>query len=241
MSGSFESSAAGAAMAVYDLAFQISPIILVNGIAAGSPGGMLPIIALTGQLAAFVQGVASGGLNTDAFFAKYLPVPGSTFISQSIGNYPLANQQTAGNALIRNPLTLSLLMLCPVQSTLGYLTKLPILSAFKQSLDQHNLLGGLYNIATPAYIFQNGVMLDMVAVDSGQTNQQYTRFQLDFWFPLVTQAQAQQAQGNLMQTATNGGQISGTPAWTGLGGAGSGFSGLPASVSSILSSPIGAL
>ena len=47
---------ASAARSAYQLAFQVSPIILQGGIAAGTPGGMLPIIGLTGQLLSFAQG-----------------------------------------------------------------------------------------------------------------------------------------------------------------------------------------
>ena len=43
----------------YNLAFQVSPIILNGGIASSTLGGVLPIIALTGQLAALAQGIAT--------------------------------------------------------------------------------------------------------------------------------------------------------------------------------------
>ena len=227
---------ANATRSAYDLAFQVSPIILQGGIASSYLGGMLPIVALTGQLAALVRGATS----PDAFFARYVPIPNGTFIQQTIGNYPFANQQVAANAVIRNPNVLSLLMMCPIKDDAGYLTKLPILTSYKASLDQHNLLGGTYNIATPGLIYTNGVMLGMTALDSGESKQQQVRFQLDFWFPLITQSQAQQALGNLMQTVTNGGAISGTPTWSSSASAGSvGTTGLPAAVTPIISTPLG--
>jgi hypothetical protein len=223
-------------MSAYDLAFQVSPIILVNGIAASTPGRMLPIIALTGQLAAFVQGAATGGLSTNDFFARFVPIPGGTFVAQQIGRYPFANQNTAGNAVIRQRNQLSLLMMCPVQDDAGYLTKLPILSALQASLSQHNMLGGTYTIATPGMIYQNGVMLGMTHVDGGETKQQQTKFQLDFWFPLITASQANAAMGNLMQAVHNGTQIVGPPTWSGQSGIGvpPGVSGLPASTASLV-------
>jgi hypothetical protein len=230
-------SIANVTRSAYDLAFQVSPIILQGGIAAGAIGGMIPIIQLTGQLASFVQGAASSGLSTNDFFARYLLIPGGTFISQAVGQYPFANQQVAGNAVIQQPLSLSLLMICPVQDDAGYLTKLPTLSAFQSSLKQHNLMGGSYNVATPGLIYTNGVMLGMTHVDSGESKQQQIQFQLDFIFPLITQQQAAAAMGNLMQTATNGGQITGTPSWSGAGAVGQGIAGLPASITNFLAAP----
>lgn len=229
-------SVANAFRSAYDLAFQVSPIILTGGLASSYAGSMIPIIQLTGQLAAFVQGVNS----PDAFFARYVPIPGHTFINQTIGNYPFANQQVAGNSVIRNPNVLSLLMMCPIKDEAGYLTKLPVLTSFKNSLEQHNLAGGTYAVATPGLIYTNGVMLGMTALDSGESKQQQIRFQLDFWFPLITQSQASQALGNLMQTVTNGGAISGAPAWSSSAAAGSvGTTGLPAAISPIVTQPLG--
>lgn len=234
MSG-FQASAAAAAVAVYDLAFQVSPIIFVNGLAQGSLGNMLPVIGLTGQLASFVQGLVTNGLSLNDFFARYLPIPGGTFISQTIATYPFANQQVAGNAVIRQPLTLSMLMICPVNDSFGYATKLPLLTSLQQSFQQHNLLGGTYNIATPGMIYEGGVMIGMTHVDSGESKQVQIQFQLDFFFPLITQAQAAQAQGNLMQSATNGTQIAANPSWSGVGAAATNtFAGLPASIVPII-------
>lgn len=243
MSGTLQSIGAQAATIAYRLAFEVSPIILANGIAAGSVGGMLPIIGLTGQLAAFGQSaLLGGGLSLDSFFAHYVPIPGATIISQAAGQYPFANQQVASNATIQQPLNLSMLMMCPVQNDAGYVTKLPILSSLWASLKNHNLLGGVYHVATPANIFMNGLLLNVAAVDSGESKQQQINFQLDFYFPLITQQQAKQAQSNLMQTATNGGQISGAPSWTGSGGVGGiNIAGMPAAITSFLSSPVTAL
>ena len=61
MSSTLQSIGAQAATIAYRLAFEVSPIVLVNGIAADSVDGMLPIIGLTGQMAAFAQAAALGG------------------------------------------------------------------------------------------------------------------------------------------------------------------------------------
>jgi hypothetical protein len=48
-----------AAHIAFALSYQISPIILTNGIATNIPGGMLPIIALS-QSQGFEDGVLGG-------------------------------------------------------------------------------------------------------------------------------------------------------------------------------------
>ena len=198
----------------YDLAFQVSPIILVGGIASNTLGGMLPIIALTGQLAGAVQGaLSSGSLSTDDFFARFVPAPGSTLINQQVATYPFANQVVAANATIQQPLNISLRMIAPVKDTAGYLTKLAIWTALQNSLAAHNAAGGTYTIATPAYPYTNCILTQMTDVTGGGTKQQQIEYQLDFIQPLVTQQQAATAFNSLISKLSSGAQISGaTPA-----------------------------
>jgi hypothetical protein len=208
-----------AAAVAYDLSFQISPIILVDGIAANVPFGLLPIIALGGQAAAALQGAISGGVNTDAFFARYVPVPGSTLVNQSIATYPFASQSVAANATIQNPLNISLRMICPVKDTAGYLTKLPILTSLQNSLVAHNAAGGRYHVATPAYLYTNMLLTAMTDVTGGGTKQQMIEYQLDFVQPLVTQTQATSALNSLMSKLNSGAPVSaptvaGTSFWS---------------------------
>jgi len=127
-----------AARSVYDLSFQVSPIIFHNGIASGMPGNLLPVIALTGQVAALAQGALSGiingsGLSLDDFYARYLPIPGGTVINQALGAYPFANQSVAANAIITQPKNISLMMIAPVRDMGGYLTKLALFTSLVTS------------------------------------------------------------------------------------------------------------
>ena len=229
----------------YKLSFQVSPIILVGGIVSNTLGGMLPIIGLTGQLAALAQGVlSSGGLSTDDFFAQYLPIPGGTLINNAIGTYPFANQQVAANAIIEQPLNISLQMIAPVRDTGGYLTKMAIFTALQSSLRAHNAAGGTYHIATQAFIYTNCVMTAMTDITSGTTKQKQVEWQLDFIRPLVTQQQATTAFSALMGKLVGGGQVT-SPAWSGpvaavgaaAQGAVQGIGNLAGSVNTFLSSP----
>lgn len=193
----------------YDLAFQVTPIILVGGIAANTLGGMLPIIALAGQSAAALQGALTSGLNADAFFARFVPVSGSTLISQQVATYPFANQQTAANATIQQPLNISLRMIAPVKDTAGYLTKLAIFTALQSSLVAHNAAGGTYSIATPAFIYTNCLLTQMTDITGGDTRQSQIIYQLDFVQPLVTGQQATAAYNSLISKLTSGSPING--------------------------------
>lgn len=237
-----------ASIAAYDLAFQVSPIILVGGIAANTLGGMIPIIGLTGQLASFAQGVlSSGSLNADDFFARFVPVPGSTLINNAVGTYPFANQQIAGNAIITQPKNISLLMIAPVKDAGGYLTKLAIFEALRTSLESHCAAGGTFHVATPAHIYTNVILTAMTDVTSGASKQQMTTYQLDFFQPLITQDSAQNALNSLMGKLTGGQQIipsglAGTSIWssaastvgTAAQGAAQSISGLPAAANNFL-------
>ena len=205
----------------------------------------MPIIGLTGQLLSLAQGVlSSGGLSTDDFFAQYLPIPGGTLINNAIGTYPFANQQVAANAIIEQPLNISLQMIAPVRDTGGYLTKLALFTALQSSLRAHNDAGGTYHIATPAFIYTNCVMTAMTDITSGTTKQKQVEWQLDFIRPLVTQQQATNAFSALMGKLVGGGQVT-SPSWSGpvaavgsaVQGAVQGIGNLAGSVNTFLSSP----
>ena len=188
----------------YDLAFQISPIILVGGITAKAQGGISPITTYTGGPPA----------TPEEAFASYLPLPGSTLISNAAGMYPFATQQIAANALIQQPLTLSMKMIAPVNQPGGYLAKLGLFSALQSSLEQHNATGGMYIVATPAFVFNDLVMLTMTDItDDGQ--QQQVTWQLDFIKPILTLAGAAAAENNFISKVSGGGQFTGTPGWSG--------------------------
>lgn len=209
---SVDLSALGAYRAKFTLAYQVSPIILQGGIAASAPGGLLPIVALYGQLDQFNS--TSTAVSPNDFFAQYVPLPGSTLINQSIASYPFANQQIAANATIQQPLTLSMLMIAPVNTEGGYQTKLTLFSSLQRSLQQHNNAGGVYNVATPAFIYSNLILITMAdASENDGNSQRQILYQLDFVQPLLTIEAAAAAQNNFMARTTNGGQLNASNGW----------------------------
>lgn len=200
----------------YRLSFEISPIILTGGIALNLPGGMLPIISITESLN-FAEGLLSGsvGLDYGDFFAHFYPLTGSKLISQKAGEYPLANQLTAANAIIRDPLVISMMMLCPAKGEAGYATKTATMLALQFALAQHNNSGGTYTVMTPAFFYFNCIMLDVTDAAVGGRQPQ-SAYQIDFRQPLITLQSAQAAQGSIMSQITAGLPINGDPSWSGL-------------------------
>ena len=204
-------------MLSFRLSYEISPIIFTGGIAGAIPGGMIPIVLIT-QALSFVEGILSGGadLNTDDFFAHFVPLSGSRLASNQFGKYPFANQSVAANARIKQPLTVSMKMICPAREGGGYATKLATMTALKYAFDQHDAAGGTYTVATPSFFYTNCVLLDVVDVSGGASLQAQNTYQLDFEQPLLTLQDAENAQNNLMSQITAGLPISGTPSWSGL-------------------------
>lgn len=205
----------------FQLAFEISPIILTGGLAQNVPGGMLPIVSLT-EAANFVTGLLSGGdaFNLDNFFAHFVPTAGATLIDQVIGEYPFANQGVAGNAVITKPLMVSLRMICPANARGGYISKLATMIALQSAIAQHNVSGGTYTVVTPAALWTDLVMLGLRDVSANSSAQAQTEWQWDFRKPLLTQAQADQAQNNLMSKISGGTAVqadgSGGVSWSGI-------------------------
>lgn len=188
----------------YDLAFQVSPIIMTGGNFSGNP---MPVIGLIGQLASLAQGIATNGsLSLDAFYARYLVLPGGSAISNAVGTYPFANRQVAGNAIIEQPRNISLLMIAPVRDDAGYATKMALFTALQTSFQNHNRAGGTYTIMTPAMIYQDVVMVGMTDATGGETNQRQVQWQIDFYKPLISASDAQAAFNNQL-SAISGGQV----------------------------------
>lgn len=210
----------GAGLSAFKLAFEISPIILQNGIAQNIPGGMLPIVAITEALN-FVDGLLSGGdaLALDDFFAHFVPMPGSTLVENQFGHFPFANQSVAANARIKQPLVISLRMICPVKDDFGYAVKLATMTALKAVLDTHDATGGTYIVATPSCLYPACLLARVFDVSRSDDKQAQHAYQWDFEAPLLALNDALAASmGGLLGQITSGIPIVGPAAasWSGL-------------------------
>lgn len=205
------------AQEVWKLGFQISPIILTNGLANFIPGQMLPIVAIT-EPTTFAANLINGTnpFNPDQAFANFEPMPGSTLVENEIGNYPFANQTVAANAIIANPLHVSLKMICPAIKNGGYVSKLITFSALKAALDNHIQSGGTFTVATPAYIYTNCLLTRLTDISSAADRQAQSIYQFDFVKPLLTEADAEKALNGLAAKISGGLPITGQPTWSGV-------------------------
>ena len=206
--------------AIFQLGYELSPIILTNGIASLIPGQMLPIIAIT-QATTFLTSLISGNdpFDTNQFFARFRPLPGATLINNAIGDYPFANQTVAANAIIAQPLNLSMMMDCPAAVNGGYLSKLITFTSLKKALDTHNQSGGTYTIATPSYVYTNCILTSLRDISRADSQQVQHAWQFDFVRPLLSLEEAtfaQQALNSLMSNIAQGLPQNGTPSWSGL-------------------------
>ena len=82
--------------------------------------------------------------------------------------------------------------------------------ALQQALQQHNQKGGTYTIITPSAFYANCVMRGMTDVTAGDSKQVQWMWRLDFEQPLLTLAQAQQAENSMMNAITSGTQTDGS-------------------------------
>lgn len=205
----------------FQLAFQISPIIMVGGLAQNIPGGMLPLLTIL-DAAGFIGGILGTGSlpSLDQAFAQFQPIQGTTLLEWEVGHYPFANQQVAANAMIAQPLQLYMLMKCPATVAAGgYPFKLGAMTALQIAVTQHNASGGTYMALTPSQIYTNLLLKRIHDVTSGQEKQVQTMWQWDFEQPLLTVSAAQQVQNSLMSQMTGGTSTGSQPAWSGAGAA----------------------
>ncbi|WP_421015993.1 hypothetical protein [Klebsiella michiganensis] len=200
---------------MYKLGFEISPVILCGGIAQAIPGGMLPIVALT-QSASFVTGLLGGAINLtdlDKYFCHWRPAQGATMVDYEIARYPFANQVVAANALLAQPLRVSLVMEAPVNQNTGAMTKLVTMSALQSVLQAHSNLGGTFVVATPSVIYSNCILRTVKDITAGNDALPQRSWMWDFEQPLITETGAEQAVNNFLNKIGAGDMIT-EPSWT---------------------------
>lgn len=190
----------------YTLTYEISPIILVNGIAQLIPGNLMPIVLLTEAESATIN-LLNGKFTLGDFsdyFAHFEPSPGGMMFDNEVGAYPFLNQSVAANAIIMQPLQFSMIMKCPVKGAGGYAARLATMTILKLALDKHHQLGGYYDVLTPAVFYNGCILTKMTDVTPEDGAQKQIIWKLDFVQPLVTESQTTAAYNNLMKAISNG-------------------------------------
>lgn len=186
----------------YQLSYQVTPIVLVGGIAEA---GAIPIVSLLSSQS-FDLGLLSSATSQQIadYFGQFRVIPGHTLMDNEVATYPLANQSVAANAIITNPLRVSLEMVAPANGEITFANKLSIITALKSTLDSHTAQGGWYNVATPSYVYQGCLLTSLRDVsDEDEGSQPQVKWVWDFMQPLLTAAQAQAAQNQAMAKITN--------------------------------------
>lgn len=205
----------------FSLAYQVSPIILTDGIATLIPGGALPIVAITeGFGFTTLTSLAKNGALPDQYFANFRPLPGSTLMRNDVAQFPFYTQQVAANAQIQQPLNISMLMYCPAGKDTPFTLKLAKMSALKSLLDVHTNEGGTYSIVTPTRVYTGCLLTQLSDVSSEETNQSQWAYQWDFVQPLLTFPNASGVQNVTMSMFSSGATMlpnaSGALTWSGV-------------------------
>jgi len=189
---------------LFSSVYEIAPIWLQNGIAQAL-GGYAPVTLIT-------EAFDIPGIENEQFFAHYKPLPGGTLAKWRIAEYPFANFATAANAVVQDPLEISMLMICPAQTGGGLIIKQAILTALQYAIQQHISTGGTFTVITPAFTYANCLLTGIRDVTVASDKQVQYMFQWDFVQPLITASQSQSVLGNLMNNVANG--LPTTASWT---------------------------
>lgn len=197
--GSFSNGPLGQLNASIGVGFSAS----IGGVTVGANASLGAGVSLQ-------AGAALGDPGLDGYFATYEPMPGGTLEDFEYGKYPFANQSVAANAVIQEPLQISMLMICPVKGTQTWGQHLSVITALKSAMDQHAAMGGSYTVATPKFIYTNCLLRRFSDVTVGDSLQPQSRWQLDFETPLISLQQAQQAQNGLLSKMSSGTQLPGS-------------------------------
>lgn len=201
----------------FKLAFEISPILLVDGIASDIPGGVMPIAVLTEGLS-IANGLLHGEIGKGPTSA-FTPMAGTTLVQQDVGTMCFYNLLTAANSVVRKPNRVNMQMMRPASTQDGgYVTKGMTFTALKLALDMHNAQGGSYIVMTPSFIY-TGCLLRSVVDTSGfseQNKQVQHTWQFEFEQPLLKITQLDAALGHVMKKFQEGVPSENGLSWSGV-------------------------
>jgi hypothetical protein len=183
----------------FQLAYEYSPILLTGGLL----GSFIPV-----PITAITEALDVPGVENKEFFAHFKPLPGSTLQDWQVAEYPFANMTVAANAIVQNPLKISMLMVCPAQTDGGYILKQAQLTLLQTVIQNHIQTAGTFTVITPAYTYTNCLLTNIRDVTNPSDKQVQYMYQWDFVQPLITTSGALSVLGSLMQNISNGTAVS---------------------------------
>lgn len=193
--------------AKYQDLYEINPIMLEGGIAGAGPIPLSTVLSAAKLDNGLYNPVAAG-----EYFGNFRILPGGTLIANEIAMYPFANQGVAANAVITDPLEIAVEMLVPASAGIGVGIKKQIMTLLKTVLDTHIAYGGWFNISTPSYDYQGCLLKDLTdQTDNGAGSQVQVRWVFTFVQPLITNAQLQASQNQLLRKISNRTKNAGNP------------------------------
>jgi hypothetical protein len=200
----------------FSTSYEISPIMLIGGVALNTPGGnAIPIVTLLQAQAtfqAFNQGLSNNLTLSSDPFAFFIPPPGGTLIDNDIAHWPLANQATAANAVISKPLRIALRMICPGGKVVSYTGKQAVMTALQSTLAQHIGAGGWFSVATPSFIYTTCLLTSLTDVsEQVEGGQVQVIYEWQFEQPIITDQQATTVMNQAMAKISSGTKVTGDP------------------------------
>jgi len=195
--------------AAFTLSYEISPIILTNGLASFSPLG-LPLVAITEALSTAYttnpfQLISGQGITIPSQpFFTWRPLPGSTLWKSEVAEFPFYTNRIAANSQLQQPLNISMLGHCPAGKDSPFGVKIATMTALQSVIQNHINAGGTFTVLTPSYIYTDCLLTSMTDVSTGETNQAQVTWQLDFTQPLITFPSGLGALNDVMTTLTDG-------------------------------------
>jgi hypothetical protein len=199
------------------LQYQVSPVYLTGGIAGGMGGGYMPMLSLTDSAAFGNNILGTAGYSLDDAFGTWQVAAGGTLLEQNVGQYPFANLTVAGNAIITNPLNLSMIMLTPMRGANAWEVKKSTMQSLVSTLKQHCNSGGTFMVDTPSYVYTDMILLNITDVSMAMNALPQNAWRFDFHKPLISMSDAATTYGNLLSKMQNG---QSTPAPGNGGGSG---------------------
>jgi hypothetical protein len=188
--------------------YQVAPIILTGGIASMVTGNAVSLLTLTqpnllpmaGNDSTLRQNLITAlQLNNPSFANAYLPpdndlddafgaftvLPGGTLCVNTVPKYPLASMTMAANAIVREPINISLIWDTPMRGPNAWISKLTTMIALKAVLDLHNNAGGMYTVMTPAFYYDNLILTSLADNSRGGNPLPQNAWRFDFERPMI--------------------------------------------------------